>query len=160
MTWSLSDTNADILNSTFISNLRGMMSSNPNAKTCTTEHFRETTYFSSFPANVIKCMDYQDHHKVLARDNGDQSVHNNLHMTSALKEMNTACIVVQFNESSAANLYDSRIHSADRCRFNEGSVMATQHTVPRVVHPDVHNSAVRAAASSAGSAHFMPPMQQ
>ena len=85
-------------------------------------------------------------------------MHNNLHNTAALKEMIAACIIIQFNESSAPNQYDLNLHSADRCRFNEGSVMATQHTVPGVVHPDAHNNAVRAAASSAGMA--MQPMMQ
>ena len=160
MTWSLSDTNPDIPSSTFISNLRGMMSSSPSVRTFTAEHFRETKSFSSYPANVVKCMDYQDHHTVLPRDNADQSVHNNLHTTAALKEMITACIILQFSESSAPNQYEYSLHSADRCRFNEGSVMATQHTVPSIVHPDVHNLAVRAAASSAGNAQYMPPMMQ
>ena len=83
-----------------------MMLSNPNAtKNFTAKHFRETKSFSSFPANVIRCMDYQDHHTVLTRDNGDQSVPNNSHITAALKEIITACIIVQLNESSAANLY-------------------------------------------------------
>ena len=128
------------------------MSANPKVKTYTAEHFRETKSFSSFPANVIKCMDYQDHHTNLPRDNGDQSVHNNLHITAALKEMMSALIIVQSSESSAPNQYDFSLHDATRCRFNEGSAMATQHTVPSAVYPDVHNSAVRAAASSAGSA--------
>ena len=158
MTWQLSDTNPDIPSSAFISNLRGLMSSNPSVKTYTAEDFRTTKSFSSFPANVVKCMDYQDHHTVLPRDNGDQSVHNNIHTTSALKEMIQACIILQFSESSAPNQYDFTIHDASRGRFNEGSIMASQHTVPSVVHPDVHNNAVRAAASSAGVA--MQPMMQ
>ena len=128
-----------------------MMSANPIAKTYTAEHFRETKSFSSFPANVIQCMDYQDHHTNLARDNGVQSEHNNLHITAALKDMISALIIVQFSESSAPNQYDFSLHDATRCRFNEGSVVATQHTVPSAVHPDVHNAAVRAAASSAGT---------
>ena len=152
MTWQLSDSNPDIPSSTFISNLRGIMSSSPSAKTYTAEHFRETKSFSSFPANVVKSMDYQDHHTNVVRDHGDQSVHNNLHITDALKHMISAMIIVQFSESSAPNQYDFSLHDATRCRFNESSVMATQHTVPSAIHPDVHNSAVRSAASSAGTA--------
>ena len=105
-------------------------------------------------------MDYQDHHTILPRDNSTQSVHNNEHVTAALKDMITACIILQFSESSAPNQYDFTLHDASRCRFNEGSVMASQHTVPHAVHPDVHNAAVRAAASSAGTSQYMPPMMQ
>ena len=94
----------------------------------------------------------------MPRDNGNQSVHNNLHNTAALKEIITACIIIQFSESSAPDQYDFSLHSADRCRFNEGSVMATQHTVPSVVQPDTHNNAVRAAAASASMT--MQPMMQ
>ena len=158
ITWSLDGSNPDVVSSTFVSNLRGMMSANPAVKTYTAEDFRTTTSFSSFPANVVKCMDYQDHHTIAPRDNATQSVHNNEHITAGLKEMITACIIVQFNESSAPNQYDFTLHSADRCRFNEGSVMASQHTVPAAAHPDAHNNAVRAAASSAGVA--MQPMLQ
>ena len=107
MTRSLDESNPDIPSSTFMSNLRSMMSANSNVKTYTAEHFRETKTFSSFPANVVKCMDYQDHHTVLPRDNNEQSIHNNLHTTAAFKEMITACIIVQFNKSSARNQYDS-----------------------------------------------------
>ena len=103
VTWQLSDSNPDIPSSAFASNLRGLLNSNPNVKTYTAEHFRETKSFSSFPANVVKCMDYQDHHTVLPRDNGDQSVHNNLHTTAALKEIITACIILHFRKSSAPN---------------------------------------------------------
>ena len=159
MTWSLSDTNPNVPSSTFISNLRGILSSNANVRTYTAEHFRETKSFSSFPANVVKCMDYQDHHTALPRDNGQESVHNNAHITSALREMIQACIIIQFSESSAPNQYDFTVHDASRCRFNEGSVMASQHTVPSVISPDAHNAAVRSASSLAGVSQHMPMLQ-
>ena len=57
MTWSLSDDSPDRTSTTFTSNLRGMMSANPNVKTYTAAHFRESKSFSSFPANQVKSMD-------------------------------------------------------------------------------------------------------
>ena len=93
-----------------------------------------------------------------ARDGADQSVHNNLHTTLALKVFLSACVIIQLTESSALDHYDFSVRSADMDRFDEGSTVASQHTVPSTVHPDVHNAAVRAAASSAGVA--MQPMMQ
>ena len=74
--------------------------------------------------------------------------------------MTMSSILLQFNSTPVVNAYDFTIHDVSRVRFGDGTIMATRHAVPPVVHPDAHAGAVRSAAASAGAAFPMPPMMQ
>ena len=162
MLLDIDDANNDKISSLMLASLRGTMSSNPNVKTYTAQHFRETKTISSYPANAAKSMDYTDFHTISARDGGGSaSEHNNLHIKDSLREMSMAAIIIQFNLShGGGNQYEWTIHDASRVRFAEGSVMSSQHTVPRPISQDAHTNAVRQAAAMAGVAFPMPSMMQ
>ena len=69
--------------------------------------------------------------------------------------MTMACVIMQFNTTPVINQYDFTIHSSDRVRFTDGSIMVSQHTVPAAVDSAAHSQAVRVAAAAAGHARPM-----
>lgn len=153
LTYDVSSTNLNYASGNFRQHLDSIMTNNPCVKTYTAHHFRETKTISSFPADVSRSTQYDPFVFTAARDGAGASSTLNKGVSDGLLNMPMAAVIMQFPTVASQNTYEYTVHSADRLRFAEGTVMASQHRLPRAVDPEAHAVAVRQAASSAGAAN-------